>query len=124
MALLVDLGVDPGRVALSHTDKVLDDGYHRDLLGTGASVVYDQALRQPSQEETSTSSLVTDMVDAGHSDQIMLGTDGARRSMWATLGGKPGLDWLLTSFPVALDDELRSTLFVANPARFLAFEPQ
>ena len=124
VALLVELGVDPGRVALSHTDKVLDDGYHRDLLGTGASVVYDQALRQPSQEETSTSSLVSKMVDAGHSDQIMLGTDGARRSMWATLGGKPGLHWLLTSFPAADDDELRSTLFVANPARFLTFEPQ
>ena len=57
----------------------------------------------------------------------MLGTDGARRSMWATLGGSPGLDWLLTAFPAALeergvDNEMRTRLFVTNPAQFLAFE--
>ena len=122
--LLVDLGVPPERAALSHTDKVLDDGYHRDLLGTGVNLVYDQALRQPSQDEESTSWLVAEMIDAGYVDQIMHGTDGARRSMWATLGGSPGLDWLLTAFPAALDDELRATMFVANPAKFLSFDPQ
>ena len=124
IALLDDLGVAPDRVALSHTDKVLDDSYHRDLLSAGVGVVYDQALRQPSQKEKSTSCLIAEMVDAGHVDQIMLGTDGARRSMWATLGGSPGLDWLLTELPAALDDELRSALFVANPARFISFDPQ
>ena len=122
--LLVDLGVAPERAALSHTDKVLDLGYHRDLLGTGVNLVYDQALRQPSQDEESTSWLVAKMVDAGYVDQIMHGTDGARRSMWATLGGSPGLEWLLTAFPAALDDELRATMFVANPAKFLSFDPQ
>ena len=122
--LLVDLGVAPERAALSHTDKVLDNGYHRDLLGTGVNLVYDQALRQPSQDEESTSWLVAEMIDAGYVDQIMHGTDGARRSMWATLGGSPGLEWLLTAFPAALDDELRETMFVANPAKFLSFDPQ
>ena len=52
----------------------------------------------------------------------------ARRSMWTTLGGSPGLDWLLIGFAAALDDrgidaELRTMLFIDNPARFLSFEP-
>src|SRR3712207_7012929 len=35
------------RVVLSHTDKVADPGYHRDLLAAGAYLVYDQGLRTP-----------------------------------------------------------------------------
>jgi phosphotriesterase-related protein len=126
--LLSDLGVALDRVALSHTDKVLDIAYHRDLLASGVNVVYDQALRQPSQEEKGTAWLLAEMIDAGHGDRLMLGTDGARRSMWATLGGSPGLDWLLTEFTTALegrgiDRAMRSRLFVTNPARFLSFDP-
>ena len=126
--LLGNLGVGLDRVALSHTDKVLDSVYHRDLLATGVSLVYDQALRQPSQVTESTSWLVEEMVAAGYTGQLMLGTDGARRSMWTTLGGSPGLDWLLIGFAAALDDrgidaELRTMLFIDNPARFLSFEP-
>lgn len=125
--LLGGFGVVMERVALSHTDKVLDIGYHRDLLASGVNVVYDQALRQPSQQEQGTAWLVGEMIAAGHAERLMLGTDGARRSMWATLGGSPGLDWLLTAFPAALEDrgvdnEMRTRLFVTNPARFLAFE--
>lgn len=126
--MLGELGVGLERVALSHTDKVLDAAYHRDLLATGVSLVYDQALRQPSQDTESTSWLVEEMVAAGYTGQLMLGTDGARRSMWSTLGGEPGLDWLLIGFAEALDDrgvdaETRTTLFIDNPARFLSFEP-
>ena len=29
---------------LSHTDKVVDRGYHRELLSSGAYVVYDQGI--------------------------------------------------------------------------------
>ncbi len=125
--LLGDLGIGMEKVALSHTDKVLETGYHRELLASGVSLVYDQALRQPSQDEKGSAWLVAEMIDAGFVDQLMLGTDGARRSMWSTLGGSPGLGWLLTAFPAALDnrgvdEEMRSRMFVANPARFLGFD--
>lgn len=122
-----ELGVGLDRVMLSHTDKVLDAAYHRDLLASGVNLVYDQALRQPPEEEEGTAWLIAEMIDAGHADQLMLGTDGARRSMWSTLGGAPGLDWLLTGFSIALEDRgidimMRNRLFVTNPARFLSFE--
>ena len=120
--LLVALGVALDRVALSHTDKVDDPGYHRDLIGSGAFLCYDQGLRTPEQ----TADLVGAMFEAGMAHRILIGTDGARRSLWSTLGGEPGLAWINTGFrdllaqrglsPVDLD-----RLFITNPARWLAF---
>lgn len=115
--LLARLGVDPTRVCLSHTDKVLDEAYHRSLLDSGVNVEYDQALRN----REGTASLVTSMVDAGYADQIMLGTDGARRSMWLAHGGRPGLAWLYRDFAagLGLDGAARRRIFEDNPQRFL-----
>jgi predicted metal-dependent phosphotriesterase family hydrolase len=122
--LLVSLGVSPRRVALSHTDKVADRGYHRSLLETGVYLEYDQALR----EAEPTAGLVAAMIGAGFRDQLLLGTDGARRSLWATLGGSPGLAYLATGFTEVLDrhgvgPDDRHALFVDNPARWLTFSP-
>ena len=120
--MLQRLGVSPERVALSHTDKVDEPAYHRELLSTGVFLCYDQALRW--QGENHTARLIVSMVDAGFGKQLLLGTDGARRTLWSTLGGNPGLAWLHTG----LVDRLRAegvgseqidALFEANPARFL-----
>lgn len=113
VALLADLGVDLTRVVLSHTDKQPDPGRHRELLATGVNVEYDQALRDPDR----TVALVDAMLADGFGDQLLLGTDGARRSLWRTLGGAPGLAWLAESLP--LDPPTRERLFVTNPARVL-----
>jgi phosphotriesterase-related protein len=110
-------------VVLSHTDKVPDRGYHRDLLATGAYVVYDQGLRTP---ET-TARLVREMVADGHADRLLLGTDGARRSLWAALGGAPGLAALATGLGRRLAADLgravMDRIWVANPAAALALRP-
>lgn len=113
---LLGLGVSPKHLALSHTDKSEDRGYHRGMLETGVSLCYDQGLRTP---ET-TFALVEDMVEVGHHDQLMLGTDGARRSLWSTLGGGPGLADLFRSASVRLGPGLAGRLFVENPARYLS----
>jgi phosphotriesterase-related protein len=123
LALLDGLGVPPERVVLSHTDKVADRGYHRDLLAAGAFVVYDQGLRTP---ET-TARLVREMVSDGHQDRLLLGTDGARRSLWTTLGGAPGLAALATGLGRRLAADLgpavMDRIWVANPAAALALRP-
>ncbi len=61
------------------------------------------------------------MVEEGHADQILLGTDAARRSLWKTLGGSPGLAWLATGFAeilevLGLDAAIRQQILVTNPA--------
>jgi predicted metal-dependent phosphotriesterase family hydrolase len=123
LGLLEDLGVPPDRVILSHTDKVLDRGYHRELLAGGAWVVYDQGLRSP---ET-TARLVRWMVEDGRAGQLLLGTDGARRSLWSVLGGSPGLAALATGLGRRLAGELgpavMERIWVANPAAALALRP-
>lgn len=112
-------GVAPGRIALSHTDKIADEGYHRAMLETGALLCYDQGLRDPE----AAFALVESALIGGYGDQLLLGTDGARRSLWATLGGSPGLASLYTSALDRLGPEIVSRLFVANPARYLALVP-
>jgi phosphotriesterase-related protein len=126
LELLRDLGVPLERVVLSHTDKVEDVAYHLAILESGVNVEYDQAIRHAEDSIPPTATLITAMVESGFEDQIMLGTDGARRSLLTSYGGAPGLVWLLTDFSATLEglgvsDSLRHKFFVENPARFLDF---
>jgi phosphotriesterase-related protein len=119
--LLSGFGMPLHRVALSHTDKVADVAYHRSLLETGVMLCFDQGLRDPGQ----TAGLVADLVEAGFGGQLLIGTDGARRSLWSTLGGSPGLAWIMTGFRQllierGLDDAGLDRLYRDNPARWLA----
>lgn len=115
---LLDLGARPGRVAVSHTDKVQDLGYHLSMLETGAFLCYDQGIRDPDK----TFHIIRAVADSGFADQLVLGTDGARRSLWRTLGGAPGLSALYTTALERLDHDLVERLFVANPARYLSLD--
>jgi phosphotriesterase-related protein len=123
LQLLDELGVPLDRVILSHTDKVVDRGYHRELLATGAYVVYDQGIRSPE----STARLACWMVEDGHASQLLLGTDGARRSLWSVLGGSPGLAALRTDLGPRLAGELGPAvmdgIWVTNPANALELRP-
>ena len=117
-------GVSPNRIALSHTDKIPDPGYHREMLETGVSLCYDQALRHGDGPDNQTAGLIAAMVELGFGAQLMVGTDGARRSLWSTLGGHPGLAWLYTDLPESLNElgvsETAVTrLFEDNPAHYL-----
>jgi 5-phospho-D-xylono-1,4-lactonase len=127
LRLLADEGVDPRHVTLSHTDKVVDRGYHRDILGSGAFAEYDQAFRWPDGAPNGTLTLLEWMIEDGLAAQLMLGMDAARRGYWATYGGAPGMTFLLGEFSGAMrdrgiDEATLAQLFVANPARAYAFD--
>jgi phosphotriesterase-related protein len=124
--LFTKLGIKLNRVTLSHTDKENDHGYHRELLSSGINVEYDQSLRQFNEEQPESALLTMAMIEAGHLNQIMLGTDGARRSLWSSLGGTPGLSWLYTGWgrklkELGASEDVLSRLFNHNPSDFLAF---
>jgi len=92
-------GVPAGSVILSHVDKSADLGYLRDLAATGAYLELDQTLRQSDRGTESISvRAVASLVEAGFGTQIVVGTDGARRALWRSLGGTPGLAWLASEF--------------------------
>jgi len=118
-------GVPLNRVVMSHTDKVPDAGYHRSLLQSGVNLEYDQSIRQAGGEQ-STAVLLARMIGEGYLGQLMLGTDGARRSLWTTLGGSPGLAYLAGQYESVMQGHgvgplERGSLFVDNPARWLTF---
>jgi phosphotriesterase-related protein len=122
---LVQGGVDPQHIVLSHTDRNRDAGYHRALLRTGARVEYDQGFRWGSLDENPTVKLIAELLPE-HPDRIMLGMDAARRKYWRSHGGEPGLGFLLERLvprllSEGLDDRLVAALLVDNPARAFAF---
>jgi phosphotriesterase-related protein len=121
-------GVAPDHIVLSHTDKVVDRGYHRAILETGAYVEYDQAFRWPSSEDNGTLTLLGWMLEDGHGDRLMLGMDAARQGYWTAYGGSPGMTYLLGPFATAMaergiDPAQQHAFFVDNPARAFAFAP-
>jgi phosphotriesterase-related protein len=123
--LLGDHGVAPEHIALSHVDKIVDRGYHRELLGTGAFAEYDGAFRWGDQPN-GTIQLIRWMADDGLTDRILLGMDAARRRYYRVFGGAPGLTYLLDGFSTTLDEAgvdgtTRDRLFIDNPARAFAF---
>jgi phosphotriesterase-related protein len=125
LRLLVDAGVQAACISLSHVDKVVDRGYHRELLSTGAFAVYDQAFRW-GDAPNGTVTLLEWAVEDGHAGQVMLGMDAARQGYYRSFGGSPGLAYLLRDFTDQLDAcgigrEIRHALFVDNPARAFAF---
>jgi predicted metal-dependent phosphotriesterase family hydrolase len=124
--LLEEAGADLGHVVLSHTDKVVDRGYHRELLASGVSVEYDQGFRWKDGQANGTLTLLGWMLEDGRGDQVMLGLDAARRSYWSVLGGKPGWTFLLGAFSAAMardgiDAAARRRMFFETPARVYAF---
>lgn len=126
---LTDLGVKPESILLSHIDKITDLAYHLDIADSGAWSVFDQSVRQAGEEVPSTANLVGELSRRSKSGHILLGTDGARRDLWAAYGGSPGLRWLASEFPARLklagieSDEIHA-LYVSNPAQALTFIPR
>jgi phosphotriesterase-related protein len=125
VGLLERLGADLGHVALSHVDKVVDRGYHRELLATGVFLEYDHAFRWK-DAPNGTLQVLAWAAEDGHLDQVLLGLDAARQGYLTSYGGGPGLAFLLDGFSTSmrhrgLDDAALRQLFVANPARCYAF---
>jgi len=122
---LSDVGVPLERVVMSHTDKVDDPAYHSDLLESGVSLEFDQAIRQSSDVEPRSAHLLATQLERGFVGQLMLGTDGARRSLWSVYGHERGLAWMADGYRAVLealdiDRDMQETMFVSNPARLLA----
>lgn len=123
--VLADHGVDLGHVALSHVDKIIDRGLHRELLSTGAYAEYDQSFRWR-DGPNGTLQLIAWMAEDGLDDRIVLGMDAAKRGYYRVFGGTPGLTWLLDGFrgmieTAGIDAAVFDRMLVPNPARLFAF---
>ena len=122
--LLLDLGLAPESIILSHLDRSLADfSYHVEVAQTGVYLQYDTIARPKYHSDRAEAEHILRMVEAGFAHQILLGLDLTRARMRA-YGGSPGLDHLAVRFlpllqDVGLDREVIEQLTVRNPARAL-----
>lgn len=119
-----DRGVLANRLYLCHMDKRPDIGLHRELAQAGILLGYDTFARTQYSPELNVWPLLLAMVRAGWEDQIALGLDLARSSMWQHYQGMPGLIYLPDRVLPRLHHEGLNETSVAklvggNVARFL-----
>ena len=117
------LGVAAERVLLAHADRLIDPGYHAELLARGCALGYDGMARWKDRSDHELLELTAAVVELGH-DRILLGGDVARASRYAAYGGMPGLAYLgeryLPRLRARIGDEPVERMLVEHPADLLA----
>jgi phosphotriesterase-related protein len=125
LELLMKLGVDPQHVIICHMDRNPDIILHQELASAGCYLEYDNATRIKYHPDSVTVQLILDMIERGHENRILLGTDFALRSYWKAYGGGPGMAHLLDYFIPRLrkqgvSDEIIGKFLQQNPQRAYA----
>jgi phosphotriesterase-related protein len=131
LELMAELGVAPSAVTLGHMDRNPDLGLHRELAQAGAFVSYDSIPKPKYATEPAAIELLIALAREGLHEQVVVGGDFARRSMFTGWGGGPGLTYILTVFGSRLrraageadidGEDLLDAVLRRNPARALAF---
>ena len=128
LSLLCGLGVDAAAVAIGHLDCVDDTGLHRAVADAGAYVGIDRVGLDDHQPDDARVRFVLALVEAGHTERVLLSADTARRSRLRRWGGSGYAGVLVDFVPrlaaAGLDDTTLRTILVDNPRRFLAFAPR
>ena len=125
LELLSANGVDLSKVVLSHTDRMPEISYHRDILQSGVRLEYDSAFRWKTANNP-TLGLLVGLIDE-FPNQIMLGMDAARPAYWKSYGGSPGLGFLLNEFTremaaAGIGERHWKQIFISNPASTYNFK--
>ncbi|MBX9454078.1 MAG: hypothetical protein KL801_20025 [Mesorhizobium sp.] len=125
-------GVDPARLTIAHLDRNPDPWLHRKVAETGVFFSFDGITRVKYYSEDVRTRCILDLVRWGHEDQIMVGGDIARRTMFASYGeGGLGMGFILEKWKPRFIEEageagfdgekLVHKFFVENPQRAFAF---
>lgn len=121
--LIESLGVDPTRVTLGHVDRNPDLNYHKKMAQRGVTLGYDGPSRAKYWPDSVLIDLIKGMCEAGYSDNIMLGGDNGRASMWPQYnGGHYGHNYIWQVFvPRLLEEgvsqECIDKILIHNPRR-------
>ncbi len=125
-------GVDPARLTIAHLDRNPDPWLHGKVAETGVFFSFDGVTRVKYYSEDVRTRCILDLVRWGHEDQIMVGGDIARRTMFASYGeGGLGMGFILEKWKPRFIEEageagfdgekLVHKFFVENPQRAFAF---
>jgi len=125
-------GVDPARLTIAHVDRNPDPWVHRKAAETGVFLCFDGISRVKYNAESVLIGCILELVRRGFEDQIVVGGDIARRTMYANYGeGGLGLGYILARWVPRFVEEageagfdgpaLADKFFIANPARAFAW---
>ena len=125
-------GVDPARLTIAHLDRNPDGWLHRKVADTGAFFSFDGITRIKYYPEDVRTRCILDLVRHGHADQVLVGGDIARRTMFASYGeGGLGMGYILEKWVPRFIEEAGEAGFdgealvrkflVENPQRAFAF---
>lgn len=126
--ILVDGGVNPGRILIGHLDRKLEKDYLLSVAQTGVYMGIDQICKEKYYPDRERIRLIKLLIEAGYGKQIVLSADMARKSYWPSYGfGKgPGLTYILWRFvPWMIEEgitlEAVDLMLIHNPARLFAW---
>lgn len=134
IAILRQEGVDPSRLTIAHVDRNPDHWVHRKAAQAGVFLCFDGISRIKYHPESILIDCIVNLVRHGHEDQIVVGGDIARRTMYRNYGeGGLGLGYILESWvprfieqagEAGLDGQaLVDKFFIENPKRAFVFKP-
>lgn len=125
--LVKKFGVNPSRVTLGHVDRNPDLQYHKKMAKQGVTLGYDGPSRAKYWPDSVLIDLIKGMCEAGYADNIMLGGDNGRASMWPQYGGGYGHNYILDIFvPRLLENGISQEdidkMLIYNPRRQFSIE--
>ena len=134
LAIVKVEGVDPTRLTIAHVDRNPDHWVHRKAADTGVFMCFDGISRIKYHPESVLIDCILNLVKHGLEDQIVVGGDIARRTMYRNYGkGGLGLGYILESWAPSFIEQagdagfdgraLFRKFFVANPRRAFVFKP-
>jgi phosphotriesterase-related protein len=94
---LIDRGIKPDSIIISHMDREIDIPKNRELAELGVFLEYDTIARFHYHTDAEEIALIAAMVDHGYDQQILLGMDSTR-DRFSSYGSSFGLDYILQSF--------------------------
>ncbi len=123
---LMERGVAPGSIIVSHMDRVIDLNGNLQLAELGVFLEYDSIARFRYHSDEQEAELIRRVIEAGFADRILLGMDVTRERLPA-YGGQYGLAYLARTFlPLLKSRGVGHTaiqrMVVDNPKQALAIK--
>ncbi|MGW2371152.1 MULTISPECIES: phosphotriesterase family protein [Kitasatospora] len=115
-------GVSPDRIVLGHLTRFTDRALHRSLAAEGVFLALDSPSRIGHPADLQAFDVIADLVEAGHTDRLLLGADTTTRTARALGGPARLLTDLAPRLARTFGPELPDRLLVANPAAAFAAE--
>lgn len=128
LEIAAEEGMDLTRMTIAHVDRNPDLWYHRKMLATGASLIYDGPGKAKYYPDSMRIDLLRQLVADGFEDQLMLCNDMGRRSHHTVYGFGPGWQWIKERFIPRLreegfTEEQITKFMVDNPRRQFEMAP-